>query len=236
MQTVEQAAVNGVAVEGRVGAVWELLRQRAVATGLVAAEAAEDIVNEAIEQLLEREVRTPEPTDEECRRWYDAHPESFTAGELVYARHILFAVIPGTPIEPLRAKAEAVLHELLHHPERFAERAAELSNCPSGAQGGSLGQLTRGECVPEFEREVFREGAEGILTRLVNSRHGFHIVALDGRVPGHRVPFDAVRSQVANALMQSVWKRALAQYVGVLAGQARVEGVALGAADSPLVQ
>lgn len=236
MSTQANPQVNGVQVGDRVGAVWELLRQRAVATGLAAAEASEDVVNEAIETLLEHEVRTPEPTDEECRRWYDAHPESFTAGELVYARHILFAVLPGTPIEPLRAKAEQVLHELQHHPERFAERAAELSNCPSGAQGGSLGQLSRGECVPEFEREVFREGSQGILTRLVNSRHGFHIVAVDGRVPGHRVPFDAVRSQVANALMQTVWKRALAQYVGVLAGQARVEGIDLGAAATPLVQ
>ena len=211
--------VNGVAVEGRIGAVWELLRQRAVAVG-----------------LLDREVRTPEPTDAECRRWYDAHPDAFTAGELAYVRHILFAVVPGTPIEPLRAKAEAVLHELQRHPERFAERAAELSNCPSGAQRGALAQLARGECVPEFEREIFREGAAGLLARLVNSRHGFHIVAVDGRVPGHRVPFDAVRSQVADALMQTVWKRALAQYVGVLAGRAAVEGVDLGAAATPLVQ
>lgn len=230
------SSINGVEVEGREGAAWELLRQRAVAAGLLAEAAGEDAANEAIELLLDREVVTPAPTTEECRRWYEGHPGSFTAGELVHARHILFAVVPGTPIEPLRRKAEAVLHELVQHPENFAARAAELSNCPSGPQGGSLGQLTRGDCVPEFEREIFKPDAHGVLTRLINTRYGFHIVAVDGYVPGRRVPFDAVHAQVANVMMQSVWQRALAQYVGVLAGQARLEGVDLGGVDTPLVQ
>jgi peptidyl-prolyl cis-trans isomerase C len=228
--------VNGVDVEGRDGAAWELLRQRAIAVGLLDDGATEDLANDAIELLLDREVATPEPTPEECRRWYDAHPQAFVAGELVHARHILFGVVPGTPVEPLRRKAEAVLHELQDHPERFERYAAELSNCPSGAQGGVLGQLARGDCVEEFERELFRPDQQGVLRRLVQTRHGFHIVAVDGYVPGHRLPFEVVREKVADAMTQSVWQRALAQYIGVLAGEARLEDVDLGAAASPLVQ
>ncbi len=228
--------VNGVAVQGRDGAAWELLRQRAVTIGLLDEAATEEVANDAIERLLDREVRTPAPTPDECRRWYDANPRSFTAGELVHARHILFAVLPGTPVEPLRRKAEAVLHELQQHPERFEARAAELSNCPTGAQGGALGQLSRGDCVEEFERELFQPGPEGVLRRLVQTRYGFHIVAVDGRVPGHRLSFDVVQEKVADAMTQSVWQRALVQYVGVLAGEARLEDVDLGAAASPLVQ
>jgi peptidyl-prolyl cis-trans isomerase C len=228
--------VNGVAVEGRLGAVRELLRQRAVAAGLLADGAPEDVANEAAEALLEREVRTPEPTDAECRRWYEAHPDAFTSGALVQARHILFAVTPGTPVDLLRRRAEEVLHELRHHPERFAQRAAELSNCPSGAQGGALGQLLRGECVPEFERELFGADATGILPRLVNSRFGFHVVAVDARLEGRRVPYEAAREQVAARLSAAAWERAVAQYVSVLAGAAQLEGVDLNAAASPLVQ
>lgn len=228
--------VNGVEVEGRIGAVRELLRQRAVAAGLIAGDAPEDCVNEAVEALLDREVRTPEPTDAECRRWYDAHPDAFTSGELVHARHILFAVTPGTPVEPLRRKAEEVLHELRQHPDRFAGRAAELSNCPSAAHGGALGQLQRGECVPEFERELFGANAAGIVPRLVNSRFGFHIVAVDARLEGRRVPYEAAREQVAARLTAAVWEKAVTQYVSVLAGAAQLEDVDLGAAASPLVQ
>lgn len=229
------SAVNGVAVADRAAAVRELLRQRAVGAGLVAEGAGEHCVNEAIETLLEREVRTPEPGEDECRRWYDAHPEAFRCGDLVFVRHILFAVAPGVPVEPLRRKAEETLHTLRKEPERFAEFAADLSNCPSGAQGGALGQLSRGESVSEFEREVFA-AAEGILPRLVNTRYGFHVVAIDGRVEGRLLPFEAVRESIALHLAGAVAERALRQYVQVLAGQAELEGVDLAGAASPLLQ
>lgn len=229
------SAVNGVEVADRAAAVRELLRQRAVAAGLVADDAGEDFVNEAIEALLEREVRTPEPEEDECRRWYDAHPEAFRSGDLVFVRHILFAVAPGVPLEPLRRKAEETLHALRKDPERFAELAAELSNCPSGQQGGALGQLSRGESVPEFEREVFA-GGEGILPRLVNTRYGFHVIAVDGRVEGRLLPFESVREAIALRLAGTVAERALQQYVQVLAAGAELEGVDLATAASPLLQ
>jgi len=227
--------VNGVEVADRAAAVRELLRQRAVVLGLIAASASES-GDDILERLLDLEVSTPDPTEEECRRFYQAQAKAFTAGELVFVRHILFAVTPGVPVAPLRSKAEEVLRELQREPALFEARAKALSNCPSGQQGGHLGQLSRGESVPEFEREVFADQVLGILPRLVNTRYGFHIVAIDGRVPGRQVPFEAVRAQIAQRLQESVREKALQQYVAVLAGQFEVRGIDLGAAASPLVQ
>ncbi|UUZ56078.1 peptidyl-prolyl cis-trans isomerase [Massilia sp. H-1] len=48
------------------------------------------------------------------------------------------------------------------HPERFAELAGAYSNCVSGKVGGSLGQLAKGQSVPEFDALLFRL-AEGEL-------------------------------------------------------------------------
>ena len=76
-------------------------------------------------------------------------------GELIEADHILFQVTPGVNLDMLRAHAKVVLDELMADPSRFAEVAREQSNCPSAAVGGSLGQLGRGDTVPEFERAVF---------------------------------------------------------------------------------
>ena len=230
------SSVNGVAVADRPGAVRELLRQRALELGLVDADADDRILEVGIEALLEREVATPEPAEEECRRFYDQHPADFTAGELVFARHILFAVTPGVPVASLRGKAEEVMAELRAHPDLFAVRAKELSNCPSGQLGGDLGQLSRGVCAPEFEAELFGSKAAGVLDRLVRSRYGFHIVVIDGRVEGRLVPFDAVHDRIAAHLVAEVSRKALEQYVTVLAGKARLEGVELEAVASPLVQ
>lgn len=234
--------VNGVAVAEQdwptpqLAAVHELLRQRAVALGVLGEDASGEDVERGIERTLAEEVRVPEPSEEECRRYYEQNKQRYRSGDLVHARHILFQVTAGTPVPAVRALAEAMLAELRMKPELFEERARTKSNCPSGAQGGVLGQLSRGDTVPEFERALFEDETIGVLPKLVNTRHGFHIIAVDRRIPGEQLPFEAVHERIAADLRQRSEARALAQYVRVLAGQAELEGVELDAAASPLVQ
>jgi peptidyl-prolyl cis-trans isomerase C len=236
-------SVNGVAVTPRpeatdeMNAARELLRQRAVTVGLLDEASGEAAaVEQAIEELLAREVVTPSPTDEECRRYYDAHLRDFESGELVHARHILFQVTPSVRIPEIRARAEQTLNALLREPERFATLAAEMSNCPSGQHGGNLGQIGRGDTVPEFERAVFRSGPKGLLRELVKTRHGFHIVAIDQRIAGKRLPFELVRDEIAERLRAMVEEKALRQYISVLAGHADIQGADLNGTKVPLVQ
>ena len=237
-----QVSINGVVIDAaefptpHAAAARELLRQRAVATGLLADDAGADAADAAIERVLEREVQTPEPTEAECRQYYATNAKVFVSGDLVAARHILFQVTPGAPVNALRAKAELTLSELLRAPDRFEALARECSNCPSAEQGGNLGQIQRGETVPEFERVLFDGTWTGIYGQLVRTRYGFHIVAVDRRVAGCQVPFEAVCDTIVKRLTEQVEKRALEQYVRVLAGQADVHGVDLGATPTPLVQ
>lgn len=220
----------------QLGAVHELLRQRAHELGLVEEGAGESDIERAIERTLAEEVAVPEPTEEECKRWYDANAKRFRSGDLVCARHILFQITPGSPVTAVRAVAESILHEIKRKPELFDKHAREHSNCPSGANGGNLGQLQRGETVPEFEKAIFGDGSIGILPHLVTTRHGFHIIVVDRRIEGKQVPFDVVREEVGAELRKRSETRALSQYVRVLAGSADIVGVQLDAAASPLVQ
>lgn len=237
-------APDAEAAARRALVIRELLLQRAGEVGLLeggarrtaVAFASREAEDALIERLLESEVRVPAATPEECRRHYEAHPERFGAGALVEASHILFAVTRGTPVALLRAKAEETLAELRAHPERFAQRASELSNCPSGAQGGNLGQFGRGQMVPEFETAVFGNDVVGVLPQLVATRYGFHIVRVDHRIAGRALPFEQVERDVAVSLEAQVTARALRQYVEVLAGRAEIEGVDIDATASPLVQ
>jgi peptidyl-prolyl cis-trans isomerase C len=235
--------VNGIAVEvarwpsPEVAAVRELLRQRAVALGFLAPEIIDDDeIGAAIERVLSEEVVVPSPTEAECQRYYDTHLKEFWSGDLVHARHILFQVTPSASVPEIRGRAERALSELLAEPDKFAAVARELSNCPSGQQGGNLGQIARGDTVPEFEQAIFRLGANGILRQLVKTRHGFHIVAVDRSIPGERLSFEAVRERISERLKAGVEERALRQYVSILAGQAEIVGVELAGADTPLVQ
>lgn len=236
-------SVNGVAITADAGvsiefaAARELLRQRSVAAGLLEPDTDnEEEIIAAVENLLAREVTTPAPTEAECRRYYEQHPGEFESGDLVFARHILFQVTPRVNVPEMRAQAEQTLNDLLREPDRFASVARELSNCPSGQQDGNLGQIGRGDTVPEFEKALFRLGPTGLLRDLVKTRFGFHIVAVDRRIPGRTVPFEAVRESIAERLKTTVEERALRQYVSFLAGQAEIAGVDLNEAVTPLVQ
>lgn len=235
--------VNGIDVTiekdmtGELAAARELLRQRALAIGLLKEKSIDEkSVDQAIEELLAREVVIPEPTEEECRRYYELHPKEFESGELVHARHILFQVTPSVRIPAIRARAEQALNELLREPGRFSAMAAEMSNCPSGQQGGNLGQIGRGDTVAEFERALFRMGPRGLLRELVKTRYGFHIVAIDQRIPGTRLPFEVARNKIAERLQATVEEKALRQYISILAGAADIQGVDLDETTIPLLQ
>lgn len=250
------ARVNGVALHGpgewldpevlRQRACTELLRQAAQRAGLLAADdvphtdgSTSASATTAIEQLLDRELQVPEPSEEACRRYHDAHPAAHVQGERVQLRHVLFAVTPGVDVKQLRLRAEALLLELRCADDggaAFAVAAQKWSNCPSGSQGGDLGWLTRADCAPEFAREVFGSAEIGVLARLVHSRFGLHVVEVVAREAGEQPSFEQVRGAVALALRQQTWMNALRQYLQLLAGAAVLEGVDIDGAATPLVQ
>ena len=251
------ARINGVALHGpaeaftpealRQRACTELLRQAAQREGLLAAAdapgtdgAISEAATAAIDALLERMLRVPEPSDEACRRYHAAHAARYAAGERVRARHILFAVTPGVDVVALRKRAEGALVDVRCHDgaagDVFADAARALSNCPSGAEGGDLGWIEAKDCAPEFAREIFGQAEVGVLPRLVHSRFGLHVVEVRAREPGVVPDFAAVRGAVAVALRQQGFVTALRQYLQILAGAAIVEGVDLEGTDQPLVQ
>jgi peptidyl-prolyl cis-trans isomerase C len=215
-------------------AIRELLRQRAIELALIAD--GEPLDDASLDRLLEVELSVPTATRADCERYYASHPARFRHNDIVFASHILFAVTQRTPLALVRHQAESTLQKVLATPESFENTARELSNCPSAGVGGGLGQLLRGDTAPEFERAVFDTQETGVLPRLVNTRFGFHIVRIERRVEGERLPFEAVEADIARFLGVRVRHKAIQQYVTVLASRARIEGVDLGEANGPLIQ
>ncbi len=216
--------------ELRQRACTELLRQAAITADLLddndpppLSGAISPQASQAIEQLLERELNVPEPDEQTSRRHYDTHPSRYAVGERVQARHVLFAVTPGVDVNALRSRAEACLLDLRcpspGDGDRFAEVAAELSNCPSGSHGGNLGWLTETECAPEFASALFGQPDIGVLAQLVHSRFGLHVVEVLAREPGMVPSFETVHQTVAQTLQRQRFAPTLRQYLQVLAAQ-----------------
>jgi peptidyl-prolyl cis-trans isomerase C len=209
----------------------ELLCQRAARLGLAGSE------QERIDAVLAAEIQVPQAREEECRRYYDTHRERLRMDEWVEVRHILFQATARVDVRRLRARAIEILGELRREGGAgFAQYARQYSNCPSARDDGYLGQLRRGATLPEFEAAVFAMPAHTLAEHLVESRHGFHIVATGERSAGRVPEFDEVRERIAAWLHEACRRRATHQYLQRLVGQAEIVGIPMQGADTPLVQ
>ena len=255
----QMASVNGIALHEpgetldpqvlRERAYTELLRQQGVKAGLLprcgglSYREPDEAQRQIMESMVEAAVEVPEPSESECERHYEAKKNRFIVGQALHVRHILFAVTPGVNVHALSQRAEVALLELTRKnvtPGHFEKLAAELSNCPSSTQGGDLGWLTPEDCAPELANELFFQSDSrwgmGVHPRLVHTRFGLHIIEVLGRKKGRLPEFSELREQISARLQLQSRTTALRQYMLLLVGESKVEGLELEGADSPLVQ
>ena len=90
--------------------------------------------------------------------------------------------------------------------------------------------------MPEFETYVFSLGEGELCPLPVETRYGVHVIALDRKLIGEDLPFEAVKGHIAQYLQDRSFQTATRQYLMLLAGKARIEGFDIAAAESPLVQ
>lgn len=62
----------------------------------------------------------------------------------------------------------------------FAEIASANSQCPSGRQGGDLGEFSPGQMVREFNDVCFNE-AVGVVHGPVKTQFGYHLIEVTKR-------------------------------------------------------
>ena len=192
----------------------------------------------AISALLESEIKTPEASEEDCKAFYERDPSRFSTETIWQVRHILLSANPKDKkaFDNAREKAYAVLEQVKKNPHEFATIARDVSSCPSAAQGGNLGQITRGSTIPEFEKALKNAKKTGLLMQPVESRYGYHIVDINQIIPGKILPLEMVKEKIAAWLEASSWSKAVQQYIAILAGKSHITGIDLKPSEGPLVQ
>ena len=86
------------------------------------------------------------------------------------ARHILVA----------DQQAADELKTQIENGADFAALAREHSQCPSGAQGGDLGEFGPGQMVSEFDKVVFSADV-GTVHGPVQTQFGYHLIEVTSR-------------------------------------------------------
>lgn len=178
-----------------------------------------------VDLLIERITSdVPQPTEEEIRDYFQAHRGEYLTPERALFQHIL--IKPASASEQDRAAAVEKLTEIRRRIEQgadFAEQAAAYSDCPSGRRtGGSLGWLTRGIMLPEFENAIFSLPV-GAVSHPLETPLGFHLVKKLAHEPPQEAPFEMVRDKIRDFLTHAARGKAISAYVNELRKRAVIE-------------
>lgn len=145
-----------------------------------------------VELTRDKFTDTVEVSDDVLRAVYDDRADEYASQEQRAASHIL---IEGDSAEA-RAEAQAVL-ERIEAGEDFATVAREVSDDPVSAEdGGSLGDIQRGQLEGPFEEALFAM-EEGEVRGPVQTDFGFHVIRLDDVKAPELPAFESIRDQLA---------------------------------------
>lgn len=217
--------------------ISELLRQRAQSLGLAVADDEDNTSDDDfLEALIAHEVAIPKATLQECEHYFQQNQKRFTSSPILEVQHILLAAEPGDDEARILAKldAEKTIIDLMAGAD-FAGLALKLSACPSKNTGGDLGQISRGQTVPEFERQLLL-GTVGLMTKPIETRYGFHVAKINRITPGNQLGFADVQENIASYLNEKVKRKAIAQYIQQLIADAEIDGYDFNVGNQVLVQ
>ncbi|MFV0386052.1 peptidylprolyl isomerase [Paracoccus sp. (in: a-proteobacteria)] len=179
-----------------------------------------------IRTLLEAAIEVEAPSEDAVRAEWARDPARFRAPPLWEVSHILIACDPRDKAETAAARMRALdlAGRALADPRGFSRLAAAHSDCGSKATGGTLGQIGPGDTVPEFETALASLSEGEVTADPVLTRHGWHVIRLDGRADGAPLPFETVRPKIAAAMEKAAWARAARDFVNGLIAAAKVSG------------
>ena len=172
-------------------------------------------VNKLVEQAC---AGVPDPTEDEVAAFFEAHKAEFVVQPQVLCQHILVKGSDDTALD----KIKEIRERIVSGKSDFAAEAKEHSDCPSGAEGGSLGWFGRGMMVPEFDKVAF-EMKKGEVSGVVSTQFGYHIIYKADEKGGGAQTLVDVHDQIKDLLRHESRGRAMDSFVAELKANAKVE-------------
>ncbi len=181
-----------------------VLSKKAKEKGLDALHEVKDRIEISSNQILSQTYLQKEiaekviVSEDQMRRYYDAHKTEFTRPEQASLRQIFLRVEPSASAaekEKVRERADEI-RKKLEKGEDFAKLAAEFSEDPEAKmKGGALGFVRRGRLTPEIDRAVFSL-SPGQISEVTGTARGYFVLKVDEFKEPVVQPFETVKDFV----------------------------------------
>lgn len=179
------------------------------------------------EKLMEGEFagKIKDPNEQQAKAFYDENIEQFKEAEKIHAKHILIKAEdsndPNQAKAAAKAKAEDILQKIKGGAD-FDELAKEHSACPSGKNGGDLGEQAKGTFVPAFEKAAYALEPNQI-SDVVETEFGYHIIKLIGRTDANTTSFEQAKEKILQYLTNKQKEEVVVNYIQQIKKEADIK-------------
>jgi parvulin-like peptidyl-prolyl isomerase len=174
-------------------------------------------------KVFSRELRSREElTDRELKERYEREKEHFRLPERAHLREIVI-IRPDSAAAVGKAeqKANDVAAAARNNGD-FAKLAQTFSESGSKDKGGDLGDVARGELLPDLDKAVFNS-APGTVIGPLPTKSGWHILKVESRLPSEVPAFESVKDKIRKDASDDAFSRDYKAYIDRLRKDAFIQ-------------
>jgi peptidyl-prolyl cis-trans isomerase SurA len=166
-------------------------------------------------------------SDEEARKYYQAHLSEFTSAPTITLREI-FINFPAVAATATVADDNTARTRALEIRRRavagagFDKLAAELSDAPSRANGGLIGPLNTNDLSGDI-RKLIDSMKIGDVTDVLRGAKGYQILKLEARTAPEAMNFDQAKEDISNRVFTDKRRQEFQKYLERVRAEAIIE-------------
>ncbi|HEU4521494.1 MAG TPA: peptidyl-prolyl cis-trans isomerase [Thermoanaerobaculia bacterium] len=175
-------------------------------------------------KVFARELRNrAELDDRELRERYNREKDRYRLPERARLREIVI-VKPSDEAAAAAASQRAadIAAQVRAAGADFAQIATTASEAGTKERGGDLGEVARGELLPNLDEAVFNATA-GTILGPIETRSGWHILKVEQRLPSEVPAFESVKDRLRRDASEETFQRDLKAYLDNLRKDAFIQ-------------
>ncbi|MBN1386556.1 peptidylprolyl isomerase [Candidatus Woesearchaeota archaeon] len=175
-----------------------------------------DLFNKTVVSKLEL-------SEDDLKGYYDENKGTYFVDESLEVSHIL--VLGGPQMNKTDDEAREIIlgvEKRIADGDDFFGLVREYSEDPGSKDNDGKYNITRGMTVKEFEDAAFALDV-GMVSPIVKTQFGYHIIKLLGRTEARQMEFDEVRDEIREQMLYEAQKTGIPLYIAGLMDKAKIE-------------
>jgi parvulin-like peptidyl-prolyl isomerase len=175
-------------------------------------------------KVFARELRGREDaTDAELRERYNREKERYRLPERAHLREVVvLRPEKESQVAEARQRAADIAAAARQPGTDFANLAKTMSESGTRDKGGELGEIARGDLVPELDKEVFNAQSGAILGP-IETKSAWHIMKVEQRLPSEVPAFESIKDKLRRDASEETFQRDYKAYIETLRKDAFIQ-------------